>query len=148
MSRFDLNESVGYLLASVHWRLKNQFSAIIATEGFRVTPEQWAVLIVAHRSPGVSQTELAQLCLKDKTNVTRILDVLERDGLLIRADDARDRRVYRIRLTAAGEKMVQRLIPLAKRANAAACRRLDATDVRALKALLKRLAANLDTVEK
>lgn len=34
-----------------------------------ITTEQWAILNVVYHNPGVSQTDLARVCLKDKNTI-------------------------------------------------------------------------------
>ncbi|GEM_PF-1912585 len=53
------------------------------------------------------------------TNMARLVDSLEADGLVSRCEDAADRRVVNVRLTPEGEALVERIVPdLAVRSNA------------------------------
>lgn len=60
---------------------------------------------------GHSQRELADLLVVDRSNVTGLIDRMEAAGWVRRADDPEDRRVYRVRLTAAGRKLWQKAAP-------------------------------------
>jgi DNA-binding MarR family transcriptional regulator len=42
-------------------------------------------------------------------NVTGITDVLEREGLIARVTDPKDRRALRVRLTSAGQRLFKRM---------------------------------------
>jgi len=69
-----------------------------------VTVAQCHCLLAVEQLGRPSQNELAeQLCL-DKSTLSRTVEGLVQIGLLERAIDERDRRVYRIRLTEQGEK--------------------------------------------
>ena len=69
-----------------------------------VTVAQCHCLLVVEQLGRPSQNELAeQLCL-DKSSLSRTVEGLVQNGLLGRAIDERDHRVYRIRLTEQGEK--------------------------------------------
>jgi DNA-binding MarR family transcriptional regulator len=57
---------------------------------------------LAERGP-LSASDLCALLLCDKANVTRLLDGLEREGLVSRTPDERDGRRTRIALTSSGE---------------------------------------------
>ncbi len=109
--KFNMNESPGYLVARVNWYMKTNFQKLIRQRSLQVTPEQWAVLRFVFESPGISQAEIARRSLKDKTNITRILDVLAKYGYIRRQDDERDRRGYNIFLTEEGETVLRQLIP-------------------------------------
>ncbi|ETK34343.1 MarR family winged helix-turn-helix transcriptional regulator [Microbispora sp. ATCC PTA-5024] len=75
-----------------------------ASRRLGLTPQQAQLLCFArHRQP--SSGELAALLHCDKTNVTGLVDRLERRGLLTRRPDAEDRRVTRVHLTAEGEAL-------------------------------------------
>lgn len=60
---------------------------------------------------GLSQRELADLLVVDRSNVTGLIDRMETAGWVRRGDDPTDRRVYRVRLTAAGRKLREKVAP-------------------------------------
>lgn len=60
---------------------------------------------------GLSQRELADALVVDRSNVTGLVDRMETAGWVRRADDPADRRVYRVKLTAAGRKLQERVAP-------------------------------------
>jgi len=60
---------------------------------------------------GLSQRELADMLVVDRSNVTGLIDRMEKAGWVRRADDPSDRRVYRVQLTAAGRKLWQQVAP-------------------------------------
>lgn len=69
------------------------------------------LLAGAEADKGYSQRELADLLVVDRSNVTGLIDRMETAGWVRRADDPVDRRVYRVRLTAAGRKLWQKAAP-------------------------------------
>ena len=60
---------------------------------------------------GLSQRELADTLVVDRSNVTGLIDRMEAAGWVRRADDPADRRVYRVLLTAAGRRLWQKVAP-------------------------------------
>ncbi len=60
---------------------------------------------------GVSQRELADLLVVDRSNVTGLVDRMETAGWVRRADDPADRRVYRVTLTGPGRKLWEKVAP-------------------------------------
>ena len=76
-----------------------------------LTVSQFGVLeALVHLGP-LSQRELAQKILKSGGNVTMVIDNLEKRGLVTRERDEKDRRLYRITLTAAGRKLIRSIFP-------------------------------------
>jgi MarR family transcriptional regulator, organic hydroperoxide resistance regulator len=117
MKEFDINKSLGYVVAKTNWYMKNYFNKNIKENNLDITPEQWAVLITINKNPGISQSEIAYISLKDKTNVTRILDLLEKKKYIVRNSEKKDRRAYYIYLTYEGENVLKKLIEIADKAN-------------------------------
>ncbi|KPD13390.1 homoprotocatechuate degradation operon regulator HpaR [Phaeobacter sp. 11ANDIMAR09] len=72
-----------------------------------LTEQQWRVLRVVQESDGIDPTEIAdQACLL-LPSLTRILQKLDEKGLISRERDKVDRRRQIIRITAAGEKIIE-----------------------------------------
>ncbi|MFD0559649.1 MarR family winged helix-turn-helix transcriptional regulator [Stackebrandtia endophytica] len=69
----------------------------------------WAVLTAITDGGRRSQLALGQELGVDKTTLTSILDRLEREGLIVRTADPRDRRVKQPETTEAGATVQQRM---------------------------------------
>ncbi len=63
-----------------------------------MTRAQWGILIWLERQPGISQKELAELLEVEPITVARLVDRLERRGMVERRPDPRDRRIWRLHL--------------------------------------------------
>ncbi len=113
MSHFTLDESLGYLINRTARRLKHGLGQAFKTNGYDITPEQWAILNRLWEQEGLSQVELADQTFKDKPTVTRMLDILERKHLLYRQRDESDRRAFKVYLTEEGRILQGQLIPVA-----------------------------------
>ncbi len=80
---------------------------------YGLTAAQYNVLnVLAASADGLSQRELGDILVVDRSNVTGLLDRLEKAGLVKRTDHPSDRRVYRVSLTAAGRKLWAKVQPL------------------------------------
>lgn len=53
--------------------------------------------------------ELSKRLMVTGGNVTGITDLLEKEGLVARVIDARDRRAFRVRLTPAGQRLFKKM---------------------------------------
>ena len=77
-----------------------------------VTGAQYNVLNALAENPGgLSQRELSDWLVVDRSNVTGLLDRMEKAGWVRRTDHPEDRRVYRVVLTPAGRALWQRVTP-------------------------------------
>ncbi len=57
----------------------------------------------------MNQSHLGEKTFKDRHNITRILNLLERRGCIERRADKADKRVYRLFLTKTGQKVQENL---------------------------------------
>jgi len=144
MTRFKLQHSVGFLVNQTALHLKRELQQEFRRHGYHVTVEQWALLNQLWDQEGRYQVQLAELILKDKPNVGRMLEILEKDGLVYRRRDDQDRRAYRAYLTEQGRSLEDKLIPLAVGVLDRALKGLEPGDVRELIRLLAIIDRNLD----
>jgi len=85
--------------------INRRMSRDLHSEGLEITPEQWSVLMYLWQQDGVNQREIADATYKDKPSITRLIDNLERMGLLFRKQDNVDRRTNKIFLTKEGKEL-------------------------------------------
>lgn len=102
--------STGYLISNTGRKLNQLLTARFQDAG--LTSEQWSVLHQLGLADGITQRELSARTEKDPTNLTRILDQLERRGLVRREPSPDDRRSYRLKVTAEGREIDRRLTPV------------------------------------
>lgn len=105
MSKFQFQQSYGRILGVAYTALYKRLAKHMKENNLPITPDQFRVLTHLWQSDGLSQQELAIGSHRDKANVTRIVDILEREGIVERRDHENDRRIYRIFLTAKGKKL-------------------------------------------
>ena len=81
-------------------------------ERWDLGPSQFNVLNLLYLTPGgLSQTELSRQLIMHRSNLTGLVDRLEKRGLVRRQDVAADRRAYRVVLTRAGADLLQEILP-------------------------------------
>lgn len=116
-TKYDYNQLIGYLIIKGEVCIKRKILSIFLEKGYDITFEQWTILNVLYVEPGLIQSEIAIKTYKDKTNVTRILDVLSKNGYIVREKHENDRRSSCIYLTDVGRNMFNDLIPSVKLMN-------------------------------
>jgi DNA-binding MarR family transcriptional regulator len=81
-----------------------------ALEPFDLTPTQYNVLRILRGSPdGLCRNEVGERLVTNVPDVTRLLDRMERCGLIQRQRNGKDRRYVTTRITDKGMKLVDRL---------------------------------------
>jgi DNA-binding MarR family transcriptional regulator len=144
MSDFKLDDSYGYLINLAAQRLKYELHQVFQARGYDITPEQWAVLNRLWEQDGLSQVELAERTFKDKPSTTRILNLLEQKGVVLRRRDAEDGRVMHVFLTKAGKDLKEKLIPCAEEVLVKSGQNLTKEEVSQFKQILRKILANLE----
>lgn len=90
-------------LASCHFK---QFYAMqLRNKGIDLTPEQLLVLDMLWNEGEMSQQKIADSIGKDKNSVTKLVDALEKKGMVIRRRDSSDKRSNTIILTQKAESI-------------------------------------------
>ncbi|MEP6662940.1 MAG: MarR family transcriptional regulator [Verrucomicrobiota bacterium] len=81
-------------------------------EQWNISSSQFNILNLLYLKPkGSTQIELSRELITHRSNVTGLVDRLEKRGLLQRKDSSTDRRAYKVVLTKAGEKLVAQILP-------------------------------------
>jgi MarR family transcriptional regulator, organic hydroperoxide resistance regulator len=144
MVDFNLDNSFGYLVNLAAQRLKNELHQTFQAKGYDITPEQWAVLNRLWEEDGLSQVELAERTFKDKPGTTRILNLLEKKGVVVRRPDEKDGRVLRVFLTKVGRDLRDKLIPCAQEVLTKSGKNLTKDEITQFKRTLHRILNNLE----
>jgi DNA-binding MarR family transcriptional regulator len=109
-----------------------------------LSPTQYNVLRILRGAPGgISAKEIAGRLITRDPDVTRLVDRLEKRGLLVRDRGDTDRRVVIHRLTADGLDLVNALDRPIQRMHRAIMRRLSPDRVKALNAILEEIRIEL-----
>ena len=104
---YRMDDSVGYLLARSRAMLAKALDAALAAE--RVTHAQSGILLLLASGKYLTAADLVRETYIDAASMTRMLDRLQRNGLIERLPHADDRRQMRLSLTDAGAALAQRL---------------------------------------
>jgi DNA-binding MarR family transcriptional regulator len=116
-------------------------------ERWDLSPSQFNVLNLLGSNPaGLSQSELSRQLIMHRSNVTGLVDRLEKRGLVERQDVAADRRAYRVVLTAAGGKLLKEILPRYYEGAARAWEHLPAERASQLISDLRQIAENAERV--
>jgi DNA-binding MarR family transcriptional regulator len=95
--------------------LKQQLKQKIDNMKIGITGEQFVVLDTISSLPGIYQQRLSEILMKDKSNTTRILKVLEEQGLIKREmGNYNNRLVYFLYITLKGKKILNEIMPMMK----------------------------------
>jgi DNA-binding MarR family transcriptional regulator len=143
---YQITDSLGFIIYRTALALKSALQRSFNENGHEITPEQWGIIRHLWEEEGLSQREIGEKAAKDKPNITRMLDALEKKGLIFRQPDPRDRRKYCIYLTKEGKQFHDLLLPLAHNLRARATHNLTPQDIEFLKDTLNKICQNIGSL--
>lgn len=104
-----LGDLAGFFVRMIQLRMFQQFHLRFAGTG--VSPGVLCALVAIGANPGVRAGALGDALLIKRSNMTKLVDALERRGLVRRLPSDADRRSVELSLTAAGTAAVAKLMP-------------------------------------
>ncbi len=112
----------------------------------KLNHSEFLTLMILYSRPDGSSTpgELCEYATQGATNMTRIANTLVKRGLITRGTSKEDRRRVLIRITSAGRRFVQKMLPPMFPQISAMFASFSDTEKRQLDRLLRKLASNLD----
>jgi MarR family transcriptional regulator, organic hydroperoxide resistance regulator len=142
-NHFCSQEHLGKIVGDTHVAMVKHLSKILKENDIPITPDQFRVLMYLWQQDGKSQQELAVLSCRDRANVTRIIDILEREGVVERQDDENDRRIFKIHLTEFGKTLESQTLECVQKSTEDALQGINPSDLEICIKVLKKIAENL-----
>lgn len=139
-----LEHYLPYLLNRAGARLAAAFGEEVRPLG--ATLQIWRVLAALHERDGRRMGDLSAVTSIEVSTLTRLVDGMEKKKLVARRRDTGDARVITLVATAAGKRMTQKILPIARRYEKVVLRGFDQAEVALLKAALHRLYHNMDAL--
>ena len=143
-----VKEPLGPMLTRTSRAVGNMLQKMFLEAGYDLSADEWAILAnLALLCDGQFQQQLADRTFKDKAAMTRLIDGLEKKGLVKRFQDEKDRRQKKIFLTSKSSKLVKKLLPVAKQAQARGQNDIDSADLEIFKSVLRQIFKNASELE-
>ena len=107
-----------------------------------ISHAQWIVVMLLGDGAAATAAELCKILIYDPGAMTRLLDRLEKKGVLRRVRAKDDRRAVQLKLTADGKKLYPRILDALVRVFNRLLHGFSKSEVQLLEQLLKRMVAN------
>ncbi|DAA83996.1 TPA: hypothetical protein CPT82_05190 [Candidatus Gastranaerophilales bacterium HUM_2] len=112
MDKTDLLKSrIGMKLVRVGKMVRAIANQKFVKANYEITPEQFTVLTAILDHDGLYQRQIGAITLKDRPNITRIINILENKELVTRTPDTNKRKVFKINITEKGKKEYETVLP-------------------------------------
>ncbi len=139
-----INISMGMLINSAQREMTKRFVQNAMESGYDISLDQWTVLGPIWQLESVSQKRLGEICLKEKTSISRIIDALERKNLVVRIEDQIDHRIKRVVLTNAGKQLFFDILPIMEKTREEVRGDIPHRDINIFKSVLSKILENLN----
>jgi DNA-binding MarR family transcriptional regulator len=106
---FAARDCVGYLIPRAQSLMRPQIEAVFDKQD--LTFSQWRVLMCLRDGIASTCADISRELSHDSGSLTRLVDQLDRRGLIQRTRDRKDRRVVTLALTAAGRAAIKAVQP-------------------------------------
>ena len=137
---FEPRNCVGRLLAQVKMSISEVLDEELAPLG--ITAAQFVVMVMLAEADSGSASGLCKSASYDQGAMTRMIDRLERKGLVRRVRSPEDRRRVNLELTAEGRAAYPKLIAIAANVNNRFLHGFSQYEVRQLESLLRQMLSN------
>jgi DNA-binding MarR family transcriptional regulator len=131
-----MNNAIASALVQAAHRVESRLEEALAGVGLSIAKFETLSVLVSQQDRPISLSELAAKLVCVKSNVTQLVDRLETEGLVKRANDPSDRRAVRAEVTALGRKRQAAGTPVVNAVLQAVANKLAAVDSQKLKRAL------------
>lgn len=113
MYREYLKGRIGSLIFITGTLIRCLSSQTFAEKKFELTPDQYVILyLLLENDEIIYQRQLAEIMLKDRANISRIIDIMHQKGLIEKIPDSNGRKIYKLIVTEKGREMKDKAFPI------------------------------------
>lgn len=107
-----------------------------------ITIDQALVLIIVDKNPDYTQIEIAEILFKDFASMTRMINLLVKNGYVFRKKSIKDKRRSELKLTIKGDKTILLLKPIIVENRKLALKNISKKEQNQLEKTLNKIIAN------
>lgn len=142
----NYDEAIGIFSTQSNRKLIRYLSSHL--EKYDITSEQWVVLTRLFEQCEINQKRLSEKAGKDPATLARILDILQRKGLIDRKSDKQDRRAFAVIITEKGRELKNEITPVIETAYKKILYNVPEEKLGVYKEVLLTINENIDNITK
>lgn len=140
---FDYEKNAFHWVNRLSFLIRKDLNTRFRKAGHAISPEEWAILLVLWKKGPQSPGALADVTIKDRTTVTRLIDAMVHKGLVTRTEDAHDRRRSVVAVSERGAALKSDLVPIAQTLIGGALAGISPEDIETTTRTLQKITENL-----
>ena len=143
INNMEYEKTLGRQIGVLYNRLSRRVNWLLDEAGAGITIDQFRLLTMLWKEDGITQQQLAVLLGRDRASITRMVDILEEQGIINRISDKNDRRINLIHLSKKGRELEPTAAACAQQALDEMTRNFSETEKNAFAQLLQNAIRNL-----
>lgn len=121
---------------------------IYAKHNFDITPEQYVVLNTVNGEDNLNQNRLCELLYKDKSNITRLISVLEKKGLIVKEPQNQNgKQANIIKITEKGREVRAEITPVMVESREKYLKNIEQDDLYTCIKVLSQIQKNIEQIK-
>lgn len=106
MYREYLKSRIGSLIYITGTLVRGFSTQTFSEKEFGLTPDQYVILsLLIENEEIIYQRQLAEIMFKDRANISRIIDIMKKNGLIEKIPEAHGRKIYKLVVTPKGREL-------------------------------------------
>jgi DNA-binding MarR family transcriptional regulator len=138
------NNTLGYLLSTCNNQLIKLLNRELSNANLDLTREQYVVLNILWKKDYVNQQSIADELGKDKYSITKLIDGLEKRGLVKRIASKTDRRLKLIKVTQKSQRIRPLVNEVMQKTMDKAMADIPETNIEVAKNVLEKIICNIN----
>ncbi len=139
-----LEKQVFLFLNIVHNSMKQRINETFRSKGFQLSPEQFLVMDTLWDEGVLTQQQIADITMRDKNSIVKLIDGLENRKLVKRVSNPNDRRQNLIKVTPHSLKIRDEIEALAYEAVRGILQDIPQEDLKVIVNVFARMESNMD----
>lgn len=144
---FEIEKSLGFSINRASIILRKRLTIMLKDAGYNITPEEFSILSRLWEEDGISQSELVDKTIKDKSRVTRLLGSLFEKSYVYKETQKEDRRNQIVYLTESGRKLKTNIVPIVLELLLQASDGINQEDIETTQKVLSEIFKNLNKLD-
>ncbi len=144
MTKYDFEASAGFVVNSTAKAFQKTLDLELR-KNVGVTISQWRVVVTLIQHPGLTQKEIADKVGIEGATLVPVIDKMEKEGLLKRKPDSKDRRVNRIYLTSKSDSLWNSMMECALHIRKVSTKNISENELETTLETLRKMSKNLAT---
>ena len=144
MYREYLKGRIGSLIYITGTLIRGFSTQTFTEKEFELTPDQYVILnLLLENDEIMYQRQLAEIMFKDRANISRIIDIMHRNGLIEKVPDSNGRRIYKLVVTEKGKEIRNRVLPTDKELRAVITENISEEELNSMFHILEKMNKNI-----